>query len=62
MKEPLPIRAIDAMEIGIKTARQNPKEGVDPMPDDYIAWCIWNALRLAGFKIVECEESSENSN
>jgi hypothetical protein len=60
MKEPLPIRAMDAMEAGIKTARQNPKDGTDPTPDDYIAWCIWNALRLAGLKIIDVEEQSEN--
>jgi hypothetical protein len=62
MKDHLPIRAMDAMEAGIKTARQNPEEGADPMPDQYIAWCIWNALRLAGFKIVDAEGEPKNSN
>jgi hypothetical protein len=53
MSEPLSVRAMAAMEAGIRTARQNPKEGGDPMPDDYVAWCIWNELRRAGFKVVE---------
>ena len=60
MKEPLPVRAMNAMEAGIRTARQNPPKEGDPIVDDYVAWCIWNALRLAGFRIVESEP--ENSN
>jgi hypothetical protein len=55
MKEPLPVRAMTAMETGIRTARQNPKAEGDPMPDDYIVWCIWNELRRAGFKIIDAE-------
>jgi hypothetical protein len=62
MKEPLPVRAMDAMEAGIRTARQNLKKDGDPMPDDYVAWCIWNALRRAGFKIVDMDSQQGNSN
>jgi hypothetical protein len=62
MKEPLPVRAMAAMEAGIRTARQNPKSGGDPAPDDYIAWCIWNELRRAGFKVVESESPQDISN
>jgi hypothetical protein len=61
MKEPLPVRAMDAMEVGIRTARQNPKKDGDPMPDCYVAWCIWNELRRAGFKIVETGSQQGNS-
>jgi hypothetical protein len=62
MKEPLRIRAMDAMEVGIRTARQNPKTKGDPMPDDYVAWCIWNELQRAGFMIVDAETLPRISN
>ena len=62
MNEPLPIRAMNAIELGIRTARQNPKSESDPTPDDYVAWCIWNELRRAGFKVVDVEGSSDESN
>ena len=61
MKLPLPMRAIDAIESGIKTARRNPKPEGDPVPDDYIAWCVWNALRQAGFKIIDAAESLDSN-
>lgn len=61
MKEPLPVRAMDAMEAGIKAARQNPLKEGDPMPDSYVAWCIWNELRRTGFKVVELDAQQGNS-
>jgi hypothetical protein len=40
------------IEKGIDEARRNPKAD-EPIPaDDYIAWCIVNTLRQAGFRIV----------
>ena len=59
MKEPLVNRAIDAIEVGIRVAKQNPKSSGDPMPDDYIAWCIWNELRRAGFKVIDANGEPE---
>lgn len=40
------------IEKGIDVARLNPRDN-EPVPaDDYIAWCVVNALRQAGFRIV----------
>ena len=61
MKDPLPIRVIDAIEAGIKTARQHPKDGPEAVPDDYIAWCVWNELRREGFKVIESADDVKSS-
>jgi hypothetical protein len=62
LREPLSIRAIDAITAGVKTAKANPKSEADPVPDDYVAWCVWNALRRAGLKIVEVDGQQGDSN
>lgn len=56
---PLPIRVMDAIEKGIQTARTNPKAGDESTSDGYVAWCIWNELRLAGFKVTESDQPQD---
>jgi hypothetical protein len=63
MKEPLPVRATAAIETGLKVARENPvKDSPNLAADDYIAWCVWNELRRAGFKVVESGDPAEEPN
>lgn len=51
-------KALAAIERGIEEARQNPKPG-EPIPaDDYVAFCVMQTLRQAGFKIVPNENSN----
>ena len=37
---------------GVEVARQNPMDQDPPITDDYIAWCVINQLRLAGWSVV----------
>jgi hypothetical protein len=45
-----PILAV--IEHGIDVARRNPKPGEPIAADDYIAWCILQELRRAGWSVV----------
>lgn len=49
---------LPVIEAAIDVARRNPKDGPNPMPDDYVAWVICQELRRAGWTI----ERSENLN
>ena len=48
-------KVLAAIETAIGVARQNPNAGEPTPTDDYIAWCVMNELRRAGFKIVPNE-------
>jgi hypothetical protein len=37
---------------GVDVARQNPLDENPPINDEYIAWCVINQLRLAGWSVV----------
>ena len=43
---------LSAIEMGIETARQKPKPADSPgTTDEYLAWCILQELRRAGWSI-----------
>jgi hypothetical protein len=41
------------IEHGINVARRNPKPGQPAAADDYMAWCVLQELRRAGWSVVQ---------
>jgi hypothetical protein len=42
---------LQIIALGVDVARRNPKADEPVASDDYIAWCVLNELRRAGWKV-----------
>ena len=49
-------RIMAAIEHGVDVARKNLEPGKTTPGADFVAWCVWNELRRAGFKVVSREK------
>ncbi len=43
---------LSVIETGIDVARRNPKPDAPVAADEYVAWCILQELRRAGWSVV----------